>query len=115
MTTKTTLACITLALSSAAHADFLSGNGLFKEMTGTSDIGQMFATGYVVGVHDATSGTNQHCVPKGVNAGQLSDVVRLWLRNNPAHRHLPAEQLVVFSLSVAFPCTENKPQSGRSL
>lgn len=45
------------------------------------------------------------CVPKkGVNIGQLADVVVQWLQTNPQARHYAAAGLVAEAVSKAFPC-----------
>ena len=71
---------------------------------------------YVMGVYDAATmldaATNKRlwrngftaCVPKGVSAGQLEEVVKKWLREHPADWHYAAADLVAVSFEAAFPC-----------
>ena len=72
--------------------------------------------GYVMGVYDAGkvldkatdkrqwSGGWTACVPKGVSAGQLMEVVKKWLREHPSEWHLGAGGLVAEAFDEAFPC-----------
>jgi hypothetical protein len=47
---------------------------------------------------------NMLCVPTGVEAGQLRDVVVAYIRNDPANRHGSAALQVYLALITAFPC-----------
>lgn len=58
--------------------------------------------GYVVGVHDAIE--LMLCVPNGVTAGQLTEIVARSIVNNPNSRHLDGSVLVVKAINEAFPC-----------
>jgi hypothetical protein len=68
----------------------------------------MFCLGYIDGVADALDKNiingYKACVPDGVTAGQLQDVVVQYLRLNPADRHFLAFGLVADAISKAFPC-----------
>jgi hypothetical protein len=44
------------------------------------------------------------CLPSTVTVGQLNDMIRNYLRNTPAERHLPADVIIVKAFGVAFPC-----------
>jgi hypothetical protein len=44
------------------------------------------------------------CVPDGVSAGQLVEVVKKWLREHPENWHYGADSLVAAALQEAFPC-----------
>jgi hypothetical protein len=67
-----------------------------------------FCLGYVDAVTDALDGNSVNgyiaCIPKGVTAGQLKDVVVQYLLFKPADRHLAAVGLVADAISQAFPC-----------
>lgn len=54
--------------------------------------------GYIIGVTDAFLGGSAFCVPEAVTEGQLTDVLKHWLRDHPDKRHLPAFHLVVSAL-----------------
>ena len=62
-----------------------------------------YCTGYVLGVLD-TLQQQVLCVPVGVTRGQLTDIVRRWLRDNPDKRHASAHYLVAAALKEKFPC-----------
>ena len=44
------------------------------------------------------------CTPKGVTYGQMGEVVKKYLTDNPARLHRPAAELVLESMFEAFPC-----------
>ena len=94
--------CLTL-LSLAANAQFNSGNKLLEDMNGSSAHNRMYALGYVVGVVDSLN-RFMFCVPSNSTAGQLHDMVRNYLTNVPADRHLPADVIVTKVLAASFPC-----------
>ena len=43
-------------------------------------------------------------MPKGVLAGQLTEVVKKWLREHPAEWHYTADSLVAKTFDEVFPC-----------
>jgi hypothetical protein len=100
------LALTLLATASigVAHAEFADGNKLLKDMTG--DIyDRMHAMGYVVGVFDM--GRNViHCAPNNVTAGQINDMVKNYLDNTPAERHLTGDTIVNRVLKAVWPCAK---------
>ena len=98
---------------------YMSGNELFKFCTnGPSnlsgiqvDLGKQFAGLYVQGIHDYmalySNTTRQNplwCLSRRVDVDQLTDVVCLYMRNNPQIRHTGASGSVVAALNEAFPC-----------
>ena len=87
----------------------VDGNTLYEWCTAP----QMSLTGcaaYIDGVSDAISMMQQlahnyvYCRPKGSTGQQIADVVALYLKQNPAKRHLAAVTLAGDALSDAFPC-----------
>ena len=72
--------------------------------------------GYVLGVYDSApildaaaekrqwDGGWTACVPEGVEAGQLTAVVKKWLRAHPEKWHVHASGLVARAFQEAFPC-----------
>jgi hypothetical protein len=72
--------------------------------------------GYVLGVYDSApildaaaekrqwDGGWTACVPEGVEAGQLTAVVKKWLRAHPEKWHVHASGLVARAFEDAFPC-----------
>ncbi|MGC1176347.1 Rap1a/Tai family immunity protein [Polaromonas sp.] len=111
------------ALFSGAASAYNSGNALFAAMNSSQE--QTFAmmyvagaaegyqTGHIIGymrgsrakvVENSKPGDGGLCVPPSVNYGQLSDVVKKWLSENPARRHEPPISLIFSALNSAFPC-----------
>jgi len=107
---KTLLAGLMFVCTSA-HAMYETGNMLLRDLEGTQ-MGRMYALGYVVGVADAYNDDINLCIPDTVTKGQLSDVVFISLKTNPQLRDLPANLLVMSALGVYWDCPK-KPK-GRS-
>ena len=98
---------LTLALlSGAAHAEFKDGNKLLSDMTGSHGT-QMLALGYVMGVADALNGAT-HCMPTNVSAGQLHDMTKKYLEDNPVVRHFSADAVIHRMLANLWPCDKKK-------
>jgi len=95
---------IAVLVCASAHAEFKDGNMLLSDMNG-SPISQMNALGYVTGVADALNRVT-FCPPSGINAGQINDVVKLYLENNPANRHNTADRIVNHVLKTVWPCAQ---------
>ncbi len=91
-----------LALSSAARAEFLTGNELLNHMTGNVT-NQMMAMGYVMGIYDVGTGV-KHCPSNGVTAGQVNDMVKVKLQQFPELRNNSADMFVTIALSNTWPC-----------
>ncbi len=51
-------------------------------------------------------GKSTYCLPEGVIADQLKDIVVIHLQNNPSRRHKPAVLEVMLAWSEAFPCSK---------
>ena len=100
---KRLLIALTAALAFSAQAQFVSGNMLLSDMDDTASTSRMYALGYVAGVVDSL---NQvvFCLPSTVTVGQVHDMVRNYIRNTPAERHLPGDVLISKAFGVAFPC-----------
>jgi len=104
---------LALALfAGAAHADFKNGNKLLEDMNETGSLSIGIVLGYVTGVIDATAGS-LHCPPATSTAGQARDIVRKYLEENPAYRHLSASVLIEVALARHWPCEKKK--KGESL
>jgi hypothetical protein len=96
-----------------AHAGgFLTGNDLLRHMDSESIGNRMHALGFVVGVHDTLS-DEVICAPTGVTAGQLRDVVKKKLVENPEVRDMGAAVLVMVTLAGTYPCANKKDKGGR--
>lgn len=96
-----------LLVPTMAHAGFLTGNKLYEGMISEQTVERLYALGYITGVHDALEQTN-HCSPSNATAGQVRDVVRRYLDQNPEFRNFDADILIRIALSKAWPCANNK-------
>ena len=102
-------AIILLVVSVTANAGtFWDGNKLHNKLQG-STVEQMQALGYIMGVADALD-TATVCAPTNVTAGQLNDIIKNYLENTPAVRHLAADSLISAVLGRVWPC-QKKGQS----
>ncbi|NBU25851.1 MAG: hypothetical protein EBS39_09615 [Gammaproteobacteria bacterium] len=61
------------------------------------------AFGYVIGVHDALSGTLV-CSGANVTQGQVIEVVLKYMRNNPEVLDQSADRVVTAALKSVWPC-----------
>jgi hypothetical protein len=107
---KALLAGLMFVCTSVHAGVYENGNTLLKDMDGT-EMGRMYALGYIVGTADAYGG-EALCIPRTVTKGQLNDVVYRYLHNTPQNRDLPADILVLFALGEHWACP--KKEKGRS-
>jgi hypothetical protein len=99
---------LTLALlSSAAHAEFWTGNELHKRLNGDMAERRTGMT-YIAGAADAIQG-EVYCPPGNINLGQVVDIVERQLRDSAALRHeYSADIFVRVALSNVWPCAEKR-------
>ena len=88
---------------------FWDGNTLYNKLNG-STMEQMQALGYIMGAADAFD-TATVCAPMNVTAGQMNDMMKNYLENYPAVRHLPADSIINVVLGRMWPCEKKKGQS----
>lgn len=111
------VAMISLQAATTANLEsYTSGNDLHRDCSVDRADSVYFSRmarcrAFIVGVHDAhttyVSALNTDrvfCAPERMQAGQLTDVVRKWLTDNPKHRHKAAASLVLGALQENFPC-----------
>jgi hypothetical protein len=95
---------ILLAFCGSAHAEFRDGNKLLSDLQG--DIyDRMHALGYIVGVADMGRGF-VNCMPENATAGQINDMVKNYLINTPADRHMTGDVIVNKVLKAVWPCAK---------
>ena len=103
---------IALLACASAHAEFKDGNYLYSQMQKEYASSDWFnALGYVTGVADTLTGITVCGPASGVAASQVYDIVKQYLQENPAVRHLSGDRLVGRALERVFPC----PKKGQSL
>ncbi len=99
---------IGLLVSTSTFANYETGNTLYAKLISDSGIDRMYSAGVIVGVVDGLDQTrkNGFCfsVPDQVTVGQLSDIVRSFLKDSPSVRHYKAGSLIQAALDKAFPC-----------
>jgi Ssp1 endopeptidase immunity protein Rap1a len=92
---------------------FETGNDLYEKCsTAPNTLSQGFCLGYSAGISDAMSikpalnpvNTYSRCLSQNVTMGQIADVVKEYLHQNPAKRHFAAIALIAEALANAFPC-----------
>ena len=102
-------------LASPTIAGWLDGNELHGNCEVEAPFDQGICLGYIAGaasmlVDLQTAGvvrplTSPICVPQAeVQAGQITDVVKKYLREHPENRHFGGAVLVIMALREAFPC-----------
>lgn len=106
------LAIVLLAFSvfssPPAFAAFLDGNDLHQKCTSASVYDKSECLRYVQGAADTFAMLRSmkgqtNCIPSGVNAGQLMDMVTKELVDNPADRHYNAVSFVYAAILKGFP------------
>lgn len=106
---KRSILAAVLAASSLTHAEFVSGNYLYEQMTGQTSA-NIWAIGYVTGVADAGWGVGW-CPPQGVTVRQLYDLVQQRMAAVPEARHYTADSIIITVLKGAYPCQERRRQN----
>lgn len=107
--------CILLSLLAIdANAQFRDGNRLLSELESSSSVERTNALNYIIGAFDTINEVDMalnkdtknfmFCQPQNMTAGQLSDMVKNYLKNNPQIRHMPGPEIVWQVLRIAFPC-----------
>src|SRR5262249_11188381 len=99
-------ACV-CSWGNAAYAFFRSGNDLLQTCQNQSTY--LICLGYVEGVVDdwdeyRTANRKATCIPVGVAAKQVADIVVNYLNAHPEVRHWEAPLLIVLAVSQAWSC-----------
>ena len=104
------LVAAAISVGATAQGSLIDGDSLLRSCQEDDSLAHWGAClGYVRGVTDILlSGVQMNgvtaCVPRNVETGQVTDVVKQFLASHPGQRHLPAEGLVGAALQEAFPC-----------
>ena len=95
------------SFSTYAQTQFETGNKL-KADCDKSDgsFSASYCFGYIIGAADANA--SSICTPSRVTKGQVFDIVKKYLNDNPAQLHKDADVLVLNALQQAFPCPKQK-------
>lgn len=95
-----------------ADAEFLSGNDLLQRQSSSDTVERISAMGYVMGVFDVYLNVT-FCAPNTVTAGQVNDMVKNYLSNNPAIRHRTAESIINEAFKQVWPCKRSNGNGGQ--
>jgi hypothetical protein len=103
-----TLAIGAVVNPTAASTVFVDGEYLLRDCLADNTTARSECIGYIKGVSDALDDTppdkRNICTPPGVTAGQLRELVVLFLRRNPNRRNYSGSTMVDVALRGAFPC-----------
>ena len=106
---KKLILVLALVAGTAQAGTFWDGNKLLSKLRGET-MEQMQALGYIMGAADAMDSVVV-CAPLNATAGQMQDMVKNYLENYPAVRHLAADSLISVVLGRVWPCDKKKGQS----
>ena len=84
----------------------MTGNDLLERLTSSEPMQYAHGIGYVLGAADMPS--NEHCMPNGVTARQMRDLIVAMLLENPSLRHNSAIGFVRAAYARAYPCAKSK-------
>lgn len=98
----------TLLAATNAHAEFWSGTKLRDMLAEKPGVNAGAAHGYIIGVHDAGEGV-VHCSPSTAKAGDVVNVVRIYMDAVPHTLSKSADAVVFDALKARWPCA-NKGQ-----
>lgn len=99
-----------LFVPAMSHAAFRTGNTLLDDLNSTSEFNRGLALGYVMAAADMARGV-WFCPPTdggNITAGQVNDMVRNYLTNNPIIRNKAADIILIDLFSSWYPC-QNRP------
>jgi hypothetical protein len=88
--------------SASAFSQQQDGNEMLERMK-KAEVSDNFYMGYITGI--AIMNTTA-CYYSNITTGQIYDVVKIYLEQNPAIRHLSRGVIVVQALNNAFPCKQ---------
>jgi hypothetical protein len=101
-----------LCLAMPARAD-ISGNDLYRSCENKNTVRECetYIAGLVNGMStaqdtyvDLQKATKYWCIPDGAVTRQGTDIVRAYLHDHPAERHMPAGAIAFVAVSLAWPC-----------
>lgn len=103
---KILLLLLTFFYSAVAQAEFYRGNDLKRLCAGTSHVQDGICMGYVAGIYDTLIASRYICSFDGVTVGQLQEIVKKYINENPEKLHFPAQFLVGSALRNVFSCSK---------
>lgn len=94
-----------IILAGSAQAQIRTGNTLLDDLQSENVVNRMFAVGYISGVADFGNGGN-HCIPNRATFGQMSEIIRKFVSENPEIRDISADVIVLGVLQKTWPCAK---------
>ena len=79
------------------------GNQLLSDLKDGFNWRNGFGIGYVQAIAESSDNL---CVPKGVTNGQLYDIVKIFIDQNPSIRHLHRLYITQHALTTTYPCKQ---------
>ena len=94
-----------LMVPCVASAQFWTGNDIYNRLNSEEGFQRIHAMGYISGAFDVASYI-WFCPPAGggITVGQVSDIAKNWLANNPHRRNESAEKLLREAYGQVWPC-----------
>lgn len=96
------LLLIMLSPTFAFANGFVGGNKLYKSCSSGNE--NAACSAYIVGAFDVASAMKVVCPPDDVTIGQVTDIVKRYLKEHPENRHYNASSIVVSVMQKTFPC-----------
>ena len=101
---KIILVVLFVLLFSRSALCFTNGSELLRDCEAEPGVNSGVCYGYIRGIVDAGISNGRYCVPEGVKARELKDIVVEFLNENPEMLNKPTYNLVHGPILVAFPC-----------
>lgn len=102
-----------LFVPSVKAGSFYTGNKLYEWLKGwrenSTGVGEGIGFGYVIGIVDSFNNL-LFKIPDNATAGQLTDIVYIYLDRNPSIRNKGSNELVVDALIEAYPMPKKSPE-----
>ena len=98
------VAFVLIGLTSSAKGEFVPGNVFLETCQSPNPERQAACTGFIAGVTDSYLHSHQFCISPNVQAREISDFVKSYLRT-PSIRGQPASGMVLLALKARWPCS----------
>lgn len=100
---KKLILCSVLFIALPVNANYLSGNKLKEHCVSETFVNTGMCLGYIAGVVDSYNNF-VFCIPSEVTMGQMRDIVKKYMHENPAKLHESAADIVASAMKKDFSC-----------
>jgi hypothetical protein len=100
---KKLIFCLALLIVLPVNANYLSGNELKARCVSDNYVNSGMCMGYITGVVDSYNNF-VFCIPTGVTIGQMKDILKKYMDENPAKLHESAVDIVASAMKKDFSC-----------